>query len=1171
MNVVVGRNGSGKSNFFAAIRFVLGDAYTAMGREERQALLHEGSGSAIMSAYVEIVFTQCGKRFHQSANDELTLRRTIGLKKDEYSVNRINTTKSEVMQMLETAGFSRANPYYIVPQGRITRLTNMKDSERLDLLKSVAGTQHFTAKKEESLKIMNDTNNKLAEIDELFKQINDRLSELEEEQEELRDFQEQDKVKRGLEHTLLQREQDEVNNALRLIEDSRNNRTGVADDDHTRYEDGEEELTKITEQIQALKQEINAARMDKKQYEEERREKAKARAQVDLEVNNLRDSQDAAQSARSARAKEIKSLREQIKSTEQDLQKLTPQFNSETNKENGVKARLDDEEATVQRLYAKQGRTARFKTKKERDDWLQRQIDDSFTALASLKATRSATTEGVKQDTKAIAELEKSIGALQEQLNSDSDDTEGDIQKLVRKKEEDMDKRKELWRAEAQLESKLSVSREQLRQQERSLSYMMDSNTSRGLEAVRRIKQQHNLSGCFGTLAELIEAPKHQVAIEAVAGNSLFHYVVDTDETASKIMEILNKERAGRVTFMPLNRLDPKPVNYPQAQDARPLVEFLTYAAKYDRAVRQVFGKAIIAQNLSVASQYARTHGLTAVTPEGDRSDKKGALTGGYHDHKNSRLKTMQAVSNARKEFDAAEKALQEIRKQTEILGQTITATIGQIQKTEQARNKAQGSVRQLRQELASKNDLLLRMKNDLESKKKQEESIAARVKILDDQQTTFQAEKDSEFKKALTAAEEAQLEKLTTSVQRLRQEYSQLSSSRAEVEAQKLASESRLNSSLKPQLAALEEEELNTETDTTSTDLETRERELTRLNNDFSTVVQRLKELEDEVENKSEEVANLEAQETETRRTQDELRKAIDKAQRRLEKAIQKKAALVSSKQDIMESIRDLGAVSEDIKAKYAKMESEQIVKRLQKTKESLKKYASVNKHAFEHYRKSMKQREELDDRRQELNNGKKSIQRLIELLDQRKDEATERTFKQVSKAFQEVFQKLVPAGHGRLVIRRGIDARAEDDDSEDERPVNKKGVENYRGVEISVSFNSKHDDQQRIQQLSGGQKSALRLSLNRFFTLTSSQVCAPWHSSSPSKPRTRHHSTSSTRSTPTWTLSTEQLSPSIYTTSLRRATKNERMTMRNHRAASSSAQLSDLKCCELLRSVTA
>ena len=65
-NVVVGRNGSGKSNLFAAIRFVLGDAYTAsLTREERQALLFDGSGavSTTLSAYVEITFSNEDGRF----------------------------------------------------------------------------------------------------------------------------------------------------------------------------------------------------------------------------------------------------------------------------------------------------------------------------------------------------------------------------------------------------------------------------------------------------------------------------------------------------------------------------------------------------------------------------------------------------------------------------------------------------------------------------------------------------------------------------------------------------------------------------------------------------------------------------------------------------------------------------------------------------------------------------------------------------------------------------------------------------------------------------------------------------------------------------------------------------------------------------------------------------
>jgi hypothetical protein len=47
----------------SAIRFVLSDAYTNMGREERQALLHEGTGPATISAYAEIVFDNSDNRF----------------------------------------------------------------------------------------------------------------------------------------------------------------------------------------------------------------------------------------------------------------------------------------------------------------------------------------------------------------------------------------------------------------------------------------------------------------------------------------------------------------------------------------------------------------------------------------------------------------------------------------------------------------------------------------------------------------------------------------------------------------------------------------------------------------------------------------------------------------------------------------------------------------------------------------------------------------------------------------------------------------------------------------------------------------------------------------------------------------------------------------------------
>ena len=49
----------------------------------------------------------------------MRLRRTISKAKDEYSLDRRHVTKSEVMNLLESAGFSRANPYYVVQQGKV--------------------------------------------------------------------------------------------------------------------------------------------------------------------------------------------------------------------------------------------------------------------------------------------------------------------------------------------------------------------------------------------------------------------------------------------------------------------------------------------------------------------------------------------------------------------------------------------------------------------------------------------------------------------------------------------------------------------------------------------------------------------------------------------------------------------------------------------------------------------------------------------------------------------------------------------------------------------------------------------------------------------------------------------------------------------------------------------
>ena len=98
-------------------------------------------------------------------------------------------------------------------------------------------------------------------------------------------------------------------------------------------------------------------------------------------------------------------------------------------------------------------------------------------------------------------------------------------------------------------------------------------------------------------------------------------------------------------------------------------------------------------------------------------------------------------------------------------------------------------------------------------------------------------------------------------------------------------------------------------------------------------------------------------------------------------------------------------------------------MARKLHKVNDGLKKFGHVNKKAFEQYNNFTKQRDQLLQRHGDLDQSADSIQELVDVLDQRKDEAIERTFKQVAKNFEEVFEKLVPAGRGRLIIQRKID----------------------------------------------------------------------------------------------------------------------------------------------------
>ncbi|KAJ7063122.1 structural maintenance of chromosome protein 3 [Mycena amicta] len=1084
-----------KATSSAAIRFVLSDAYTSLTREERQALLHEGvSTTSTLSAYVEIVFDNSDNRF-PTGHDELVLRRTIGLKKDEYSLDKKSANKAEVMNLLESAGFSKSNPYYIVPQGRITALTNAKDTERLALLKEVAGTKVYEQRRTESLRIMAETDAKRAKINELLEYIDSRLTELEEEKEELKEFQEKDKDRRCLEYALFQRELEEVGEALEEIEEERRAEVHGANQRREKYNEREKEIRDVEQAISEAKHALETGTNTRQDAQAELTDFIRTRTELECIVKDLQNAGARAGGRREGHETELRQVEDQIKAREASLSALLPDWETTRARESTERRALEEANTKLGALFAKQGRGAKFRTKAERDAYLKQEIASMGTYKTTQSTALQSTKTELRDAQKTLNEVDSNITGVQSKIDDGREKVKGltdDTTRLKEQKAELMEKRKDLWREDTKLDSMVARAVTELKSAERALSGMMDKDTGVGLGAVDKIAERNNLTGVYGPLYRLFEITdqKFNIAVELTAGNSLFHVVVDNDETASKVLDVMLKEKTGRVTFMPLNRLKSTQLTMPNAQDAIPILDKMNYDPRHEKAFQQVFGKTCVCRDLHIAAEYVKSHGINTITLDGDRVDRKGALTGGFHDVKRSRIEAIKNVTTWRTKWEAEDARSREVKASILKIDQEITQVDGRIQVLNQQINQ----IRESRERLLDEGTTLTKQKEKLKERvvklERDQEELEGELNGLDAKLVGYEKELQSPLTKGLTDSEEDDLVDFQDEVEKRRKELVELGKSKNKLEGKKNAIEIELNERLRrrrDELKSKLDELGDPEDDVASADtLETRERELRTLNNSIQALTKKTEAMEEEIEGFQAEIQKLRSSREKLQTQQTEDSRNMSRQQKTTERYIAKRQMLAGRKDECNRNIRDLGVLPEEAFEKYTGEKLDRLMKKLHAVNDGLKKFAHVNKKAFEQYSNFTKQRDQLLQRREDLDKSAESIEELVQVLDQRKDEAIERTFKQVASNFEEVFEKLVPAGRGRLIIQRRID---QDDDMEaDAGDTQQSTIDNYTGISIKVSFNSKVDEGLRIQQLSGGQKSLVALA-----TVFAIQKCDP------------------------------------------------------------------------------
>ena len=171
-NAITGFNGSGKSNIFDALCFVMGISSLANVRAANlQDLIYKKGLAGIDKASVTVIFDNSDKSnspVGYEDYEEITVCRMIYQGKSKYILNGYSSTQDKVRDLFLSVQLNINNPHFLVMQGKVRQVVNMKPVEILGLMEEAAGTSSFQLKKESSLRTIKKKQNKLDEINKML-------------------------------------------------------------------------------------------------------------------------------------------------------------------------------------------------------------------------------------------------------------------------------------------------------------------------------------------------------------------------------------------------------------------------------------------------------------------------------------------------------------------------------------------------------------------------------------------------------------------------------------------------------------------------------------------------------------------------------------------------------------------------------------------------------------------------------------------------------------------------------------------------------------------------------------------------------------------------------------------------------------------------------------------
>ncbi|CAN4080744.1 unnamed protein product [Withania somnifera] len=1068
-NAITGLNGSGKSNILDSICFVLGITNLQQVRASNlQELVYKQGQAGITKATVSVVFDNSDhSRSPLGYEDcaEITVTRQIVVGgRNKYLINGHLAQPSRVQNLFHSVQLNVNNPHFLIMQGRITKVLNMKPPEILSMLEEAAGTRMYETKKEAALKTLEKKQSKVDEIDKLLDQeILPALEKLRKERMQYMQW---------------------ANGNAEL---DRLKRFCIAYE----YVQAEKVMADAVQGLEGMKSKIteidsNVGKMHKEIQEMENRAselQAEKDANMGGEIKVLTEKVDALSCDM---VKETSVLKNQ-----EDILK-TENKNYEKTKKNLDELKQSAEEKAADVRKAEDGASDLKKRAEELSMSLEAHEKEYQGVLAGKSSgNEEKCLEEQLADAKVeVGNAETELKQLQTKINHCEKELKGKKTQLLSKREEAAAVENELNNGKKQVE-KLQKALESLSYKEEQMD-LLQNDRAIEVEAIQKLKDEirvlssrlanidftysdpvkkFNRSRVKGVVAKLIKVKDSSAmtALEVAAGGKLFNIVVDTEDTGKLLLQKGSLRK--RVTIIPLNKIQTHPVP-PRHQNAavklvgkgnaEVAISLVGYDEELKSAMEYVFGSTFVCKNIDAAREvaFSREVGIPSVTLEGDIFQPSGLLTGGSRRGGGDLLRQLHALAEAESKLPLHQKRLSEIdakinqliplqrnfkdlKAQLELASYDLSLSQSRAEQNEH--HKLGELVKKIEQELGE-------AKSGVEEKKLFYESCLAKVSSLEKSIHDHAGNRESRLKdlenKVKTIKRQMQSalkdlkghdnerERLIMEMEAVKQEHASLETQLVSLNKQidDLASEV---DSQKAKVASLKGDHGLAQSELNSARLKIKE-----CDSQISSILKEQKRLQSKISE-----TNLEKKrmENEVKRMEMEQKDCSLK----VEKLVEKHAWIASEKQLFGRSGTDYDFGSRD------PHNARETFEKLQVDQSGLEK--RVNKKVMSMFEKAEDEYNDLMSKKNIIENDKSKIKKVIEELDEKKKETLKVTWEKVNRDFGSIFSTLLPGTMAKL-----------------EPP---EGGSFLDGLEVRVAFGSVW--KQSLSELSGGQRSLLALSL--------------------------------------------------------------------------------------------